>query len=77
MPAKDASGLTGTTAVCCTLYPMTTRSCPSYAVGEEVPAKEAGDLTAAALATPGLITPVARLKLLQGRAAFVCMCECA
>lgn len=38
----------------------------SCAVGEEVPAKEAGDLTAAAVASPGLLTPVARLKLLQG-----------
>ncbi len=45
-------------------------------MGEEVPAKEAGDLTAAALATPGLITPVARLKLLQGAGAMFCARWC-
>jgi hypothetical protein len=36
------------------------------AVGEEVPAKEAGDVTAAALKDPSQLAPVARLKLLQG-----------
>ena len=39
---------------------------PGPAVAEDVPAREAGDLTAAALDSPGALTPVARLKLLQG-----------
>jgi hypothetical protein len=38
----------------------------SSAVGEGVPAKEAGDLTAAALAEQGQIVAVRRVKLLQG-----------
>lgn len=36
------------------------------AVGEEVPAREAGDVTAAALEQPNLLAPLARLKLLHG-----------
>lgn len=48
------------------------------AVGEEVPAKEAGDVTAAALKDPSQLAPVARLKLLQGGRAgpLACLPAC-